>query len=286
MMLGLLFNLACFHNSQIKTSSFQDAVVEKPIKVALVLGGGGARGFAHIGVLEELENAGIEIDTIVGCSAGSLVGALYAKYKSAKILRKILIHKKNEDLFEVDFLKSKLGLANRNKLKTFLSKHLGNSKFSDLKIGLNVVATDLVTGKLINFKEGNLIKALLASSAYPIVFPPVKYKDYVLVDGGVLDPIPCDLAKKTGAKLVIAVDISKDLEPFESQSMFSLLKRSMELGWYKHTKDSLKKADLVLHPDLKKMGTFSDKNNHKAYQLGKIEAKRNIEKIKELLRNL
>ena len=161
-----------------------------PINIALVLGGGGTKGLAHLGVLHELEQAGIYPDLIVGCSSGGIVGALYADNPDIKALQRLLIGMKKSDLIDFSFFASKYGLVKGNLLRKFLEKELRAKTFEELQIPLVVVATDLKTGELIALGGGEIVPALLASSAIPGVFSPVKYLGRYLVDGGGGQPHP------------------------------------------------------------------------------------------------
>ncbi|WP_194848082.1 patatin-like phospholipase family protein [Candidatus Neptunochlamydia vexilliferae] len=202
--------------------------VKKPVKVALVLGGGGSKGIAHIGVLQELEQAGIHPDLIIGCSSGAIIGSLYADHPSVVRLEELLIDLKRSDLMDISF--SRFGLTKGTMLETFLEKHLEAFQFHQLKIPFIAVAADLATGELIELGRGPIIPAIHASSAAPGVFNPVYYLGRYLVDGGVVNPIPVNIAKKYGAEVVIAVDIGEELTKKDPSNLFAIAERSLYIG--------------------------------------------------------
>ncbi len=179
-------------------------------KIGLALGSGGARGIAHIGVLEVLEEYGIPIDAIAGTSIGAVVGALYAvgiPLKQLKDFSLSLNRKKTMALFDPTLNFS--GMFSGKRIITLL-KELGleGVTFSDLKIPFSAVATDMYSGKKVIINRGSVVMAVRASSSIPMVFAPVIYKNYYLVDGGVIDPVPVDVVKNMGADIVIAVRLS------------------------------------------------------------------------------
>ncbi len=177
--------------------------------VGLVLGSGSSRGWAHIGVIEALEEEKIPIDYIAGCSIGSYVAAIYASggLKSLKEFVLRMDGKKVFSYFDVVFPRS--GLLNGTKrLKELFSMHADAADFSDLKIPLMMVATDLATGKKVVLKSGSILNALRATMSIPGLFAPVKVKDRWLVDGGLVDPVPVGVARALEADVVIAVDLN------------------------------------------------------------------------------
>lgn len=177
--------------------------------VGLVLGCGASRGWAHIGVIEALEEAGIPIDFIAGCSVGAYVGALYAS-GSLGNLKEFLLKmdgKKIFSYFDVVFPRSGL-LDGTRRVQELFSMHTEAQSFEDLDIPLVMVATDLERGKKVVIKSGSLIEGLRATMSYPGLFAPVRRKGRWLVDGGVVDPVPVGMARAMGAEIVIAVDLN------------------------------------------------------------------------------
>ena len=180
--------------------------------VGLVLGCGSSRGWAHIGAIEALEDANIPIDLIVGCSIGSFVGAIYAS-GSIKSLREFVLKMDGKKVFSYfDIVLPRSGLLDgTKKLRELFSIHTNVKKFSELKIPVMMVATDLETGQKVVLKSGNILDALRASISIPGLFAPARVKNRWLVDGGLVDPVPVSVARAMGADIVIAVDLSSGI---------------------------------------------------------------------------
>ena len=220
----------------------------RPPRVALALGGGAARGFAHIGVIEVLEENGIHPDLVTGTSAGSLVAALYASGRTGKELEAIAVNMDESALTDWSF--PGRGLIRGEALAKFVRDKTGNRQIEQMKIPLGIAATDLDSGEGILFQRGDTGTAVRASSAVPAVFQPVKIGAREYVDGGLSAPVPVHHARAMGAEFVIAVDISavpqgnptSDLARMLMQT-FSIMGRSIK-GY------ELRDADLVLVPKL------------------------------------
>jgi NTE family protein len=180
--------------------------------VGLVLGSGSSRGWAHIGVIEALEEENVPIDYIAGCSIGSYVGAIYAS-GSLQSLKEFVLRMDGKKVFSYfDIAFPRAGFLNGTKrLKELYSMHTDAADFSDLKIPLMVVATDLETGKKVVLKSGSILHALRATMSIPGLFAPVKVKDRWLVDGGLVDPVPVGVARALEADVVIAVDLNSGI---------------------------------------------------------------------------
>tara|TARA_B100000524_G_scaffold341684_1_gene235998 strand:+ start:557 stop:1375 length:819 start_codon:yes stop_codon:yes gene_type:complete len=263
------------------TDEYQDKLYN--YETIVVLGAGGSRGLAHLGVLEEFEKAKIPIDYIVGCSAGSIVGSLYALYPSTKKIKPLLLTLKAKDILDFDMKNIRFGLSPGNKLRKFLTKYLGKKKFSQLKIPLAVVATDLTKGEAKYFTTGAIVPAVSASSAYPLVFQPVNFNNRLYVDGGVSSPVPTDFARSLKGKVIIAIDVSSSLPKEMPQHLFGVAKRSLEISYLNQSRNSLKSADIIIQPILNNVGTFEENYNQFLYEQGKKEARKQISKIQKLL---
>lgn len=181
-------------------------------KVALVLGSGSSRGWAHIGAIEALLEEKIPIDFIVGCSVGSYVAAIYAG-NGLQNLKEFVLSMDGKKMFSYfDIVVPHSGLLNgTKKLKELFSMHTSATLFSDLSIPVMMVATDIDTGDKVVLKSGELMEALRATMSYPGLFAPVRIKDRWLVDGGLVDPIPVGIARATEADIVIAVDLNSGI---------------------------------------------------------------------------
>lgn len=186
-------------------------------KVGLVLGGGGARGYAHIGVLKILEKYKIHVDMVVGASMGSIVGACYASGMPIEEIEKRALemgYLKLIQLLDINFPRQ--GLISGKLIEKFLNELIKGKTFNELKIPLIVTATDIVTGKEIVIKEGSVAKALRASISIPGIFTPVKHDEYVLADGSIINFLPVNIAREMGADIIIAVDVSSDIDNADS----------------------------------------------------------------------
>ncbi len=204
LLLTVATNSTIAANPKITLKKLQDG----SLSIGLALSGGAAKGLAHIGVIKALEESGIKVDYIAGSSMGALVGAAYASGIPIDTLEKIAI---NTDwvtvakLFVPGF--STAGLVEGKRVKEFLSSIYGDVRIEDCPIPFAATAADISTGKLYIINRGSLLEAVRASISIPIVFTPVKYQDILLVDGGVVDPVPIDIVKEMGADYIIAVHV-------------------------------------------------------------------------------
>jgi NTE family protein len=258
-------------------------VVPQPVRLGLVLGGGGAKGLAHVGVLEELEYAGIPIDLIVGCSAGSIVGALYADCPSCDHLKEVLLSLKTNLLIDLDFWHARYGLCQGKSLRQFLYANLCATNFDQLKIPFFLVATDLYSSELVIIGGGPIVPAVEASCSIPLVFVPVPLHGRTFVDGGVIDPVPVRVAKNFNAEVIVAVDLRGLLPQTFPTNLFEVATRSAEITLLWQSEDCIRNADVVIRPELGNIGTFADEYNEQIYQAGKESARACIPKIKALL---
>jgi len=190
-------------------------MVEKMIKnkkVGLVLGSGSAKGLSHIGVIKRLEEMDIKIDCIAGSSIGAMIGGAYAAGISISEIEDIAL--KNDLASSVKYFLptiSKSGLISGVKVKDFLKDIVGNIEMENLKIPFTATATDIFSGQEIDFNKGNLVEAIRASISVPIIFQPVIHDDQILVDGGLANPLPINVACEMGADFIIAVNVMPSL---------------------------------------------------------------------------
>lgn len=181
-------------------------------RTGLVLGSGSSRGWAHIGVIEALQEAGIPIDCVAGCSVGAFVGAVFAS-GGLERLKEYVIHMDGESMFsfsDLTLLRSGL-IDGDKKLRELFCMHSDKKNFSELELPLKVTATDMYSGGQVVLDSGDLLKALRASLSYPGLFAPVYHKGGWLVDGGLVDPVPVGVARAMGADIVIAVNLNSGL---------------------------------------------------------------------------
>jgi NTE family protein len=255
---------------------------KKPVKIALVLGGGGSKGMAHLGAVQELEAAGIRPDLIIGCSAGSIMGALYADNPEFKGIEKSLLKLTRSDLLDTTFF-SRLGFVQGKALQNFLNKNLRSKTFEELKIPLIVVATDLFTGETIELLQNDLPSAIGASCAVPGLFHPVFLYDRYLIDGGASSPVPVEIAKKYGAEVIIAIDVSGKLPSSKPSHFFGIAKRGMEIVYWKLVERSLAQADIAIQMEFQDVDVFSDDQNQMMYEHGRQRVLAMLPEIKKKL---
>jgi NTE family protein len=220
--------------------------------VALVLGGGSARGFAHVGVISVLEEAQVPIELVVGTSVGSLVGGLYASGLGGARLEEAARDLQRGDFFDfyVWTAFTGLGLAPGNSLREFVERHAGDRTIEGLPRPFVAVAVDLLTGDEVILESGSLADAIRASTAIPGVFEPFRDGDRLLVDGGVRNNLPVDVARARGADVVIAVDVSAVPSRVPLDNAVDVLLRAIEIVFDANADEQAKDADVVVRPDV------------------------------------
>ena len=239
---------------------------KKPV-IALVLGSGGARGYAHIGVIEVLEQHGIKPDFIVGTSAGSIVGSIYASGKSPEQLRQIALNMKVGDVR--DFKIGMKGFFDGQKVQDYVNKQIDQMPLEKMKIPMYVVATELQNGEKTIFNYGNTGQAVRASVSIPSMFIPTKIKGKEYVDGGLVSPVPVNIAKELGADIVIAVDILAQPVNTETTNVWGLFNQNINIMQNRLAAEELKNADIVIQPDLReKAHIFDVKGRQDTMQAG------------------
>lgn len=236
------------------TKLFSPAPV-KPAKIAVVLGGGGSKGFAHIGVLKVLEAQKIPVDMVVGTSAGSLVGSLYASGKSAFELQEIALKMDRDNVIDYDWKIWSGGLIIGDKLENFINTIVKNAPIEKLKIPYYAIATNVATGEEVVFTRGNTGMAVRASCSVPAIFQPFKIGNVTYIDGGVVSPVAVDVARRNGADVVIAVDISGGLNKTVPEGMIDSLKKSVDIMYSKIAEYQIKNADVVIRPNMRNIGS-------------------------------
>ena len=220
----------------------------KPPRIGLALGGGAARGFAHIGVIQVLEDAGIRPDLVVGTSAGSLVAALYAAGRSGSELARVALAMDESAITDWSF--PGRGMIRGDALARYVREQTGGRSIEQLPLPLGIVATDLDNGQAMLFQRGDVGLAVRASSAVPAVFQPVSIGGREYVDGGLVSPVPVRFARQMGAELVIAVDISSPPDGNATSDPFKMLLQTFSIMGKSINGFELKDADIVLRPRL------------------------------------
>ena len=220
----------------------------KPPRIGLALGGGAARGFAHIGVIQVLEEAGIRPDLVVGTSAGSLVAALYAAGRNGAELARVALLMDESAITDWSF--PGRGMIRGEALARYVREQTGGRTIEQLPLPLGIVATDLDSGSALLFQRGDVGMAVRASSAVPAIFQPVRIGDREYVDGGLVAPVPVRFARQMGAELVIAVDISAPPDGNATSDPFKMLLQTFAIMGKSINQFELKEADVVLRPRL------------------------------------
>jgi NTE family protein len=254
----------------------------RKIKIGLALGGGAARGFAHIGVIKALEAQGIVPDIVVGTSAGSVVGALYASGTNGFELQRTAMDMNEAEISDwaMPFFSKGSGVLKGDALQNYVNKAVKNVPIERLKIPFGAVATDLNTGKPILFRRGNTGQAVRASSSVPSVFQPVKIGTHSYVDGGLVAPVPVKFAKDMGADFVIAVNISTQTEAQAAASSLEVLMQTFSIMGQRLNFFELKEADIVIAPALGAMGSSDFAGRNRAILAGEQAAAAMMPQIK------
>lgn len=257
----------------------------KQPKIALVLGGGGARGFAHVGVIKSLEEHGIYPDMVVGTSAGSLVGAIYAAGNDHVDLMKIAATMNEAAIsdWSFPFFSGITGLLKGEAIQSYVNHVIHNKRIENFKIPFIAVATDIQTGESVLFSKGDAGLAVRASSAVPGLFQPVKIGDHQYVDGGLTAPVPVQVARKMGADIIIAVNISADPEHQNANTTTEILLQTFAIMSKKINQYALREADVVITPDL--AGMKSSDFTRRAFAINAGERATN-QLIPEILRKI
>jgi NTE family protein len=313
---ALLVSLILFLSTFVKSADRTRKADSKPLKIGLALGGGGARGMAHIGVLMALEEEGIPIDMIAGTSAGSIMGGLFAAGYSGREMRDIMNTVNWKDVFREAPFPRALWVSQRYGLRKPLVKvHFGfwkvylprglingqhiseelfrltsaanyaaRSDFDNLVIPFRSVAVDIDTGKLYAIGKGSLAQAIRASTAIPGYYYPAIFEDRLMVDGGILDIIPIDVAKEMGADAVIAVKVNTKLSKGkEPHDMVGILENMLDIMISKLEAEQLPLAEVLIEPDLGTHSSYDYSGLDPLIEEGYKAAKQKISEIKKLV---
>jgi len=258
----------------------------KDVKLGLALGAGGAKGMAHIGFLEVLAANNIKIDYITGSSMGALIGSMYCLGIGFDIMKNRFTNMQQKSVMDFDILFFKrLSVAKGKKVEELINQLLGETTFEDCYIPFACTAVDLIKGEGVVLNEGFLSDAVLASCSIPSAFPPVECGDRLLVDGGAYDRVPVGACFDLGATVVIGVDVvGKPAVLKESPKSFvTVATRTFEIMEYYLTLLKGTKADLMITIQQDNVKSMVVKNLKESYQMGKLAALKNLEKIKKLI---
>ena len=249
-LISLIFSSGCATRTVAPPANNTPATITKPLKLGLALGGGAARGFAHVGVISVLEEAGLRPQLVVGTSAGSLVAALYASGKTSAQLQQTALNM--EEVAITDWMLPLIGrgMFRGDALARYVNELVAARLIENMAIPLGIVATDLGSGNAVLFQKGDTGTAVRASSAVPAVFVPVKINGREYVDGGLVSPVPVRFARQMGADVVIAVDISNPPEANAADGTLQILLQTFAIMGKSINQYELAGADVVVRPSL------------------------------------
>ncbi|HLD84351.1 MAG TPA: patatin-like phospholipase family protein [Coxiellaceae bacterium] len=259
------------------------ALKQRP-DVALVLGAGGARGFAQAGAVYTLQRAGVPIDLIVGSSVGSFYGALLADNGNATQAAHIMLTATFWDIADIANIPSLSGLMQGYHYQKFLLKNMRARWFNQLKIPLVIVTTDLKTGKAFVISSGPVAPAAEASASIPGVVRPAHLYGRTLVDGGMVDPVPATIAESYHPKVIIAINIAQTLSKHMPWAAPGVYDRAFHISWLQLSALSENGADIVIHPGVGDAGTFDVSQKYTLFHEGEVAAQKALPRIKRLLK--
>ncbi len=250
-------------------------------RVGLVLGSGAARGMAHLGVLQALQEAGISIDQVVGCSAGAVFGALYAAGADLHMVEKLLYtYPVMKQLMDLNVPRQ--GFVKGEKILELLRLLTKDKSFEELDLSLAVVATDLENGRQVVFTEGKIAPAVRASISIPGVFCPYLYQGMTLVDGAVIERLPLGVAKSLGAEFIIGVDVKSSRE-VKVKNVFDVIMQSIEIMEDEIFRRMVIDAQVLIQPEVSHIGSFGFDMAEEAVRLGREAAAKALPRLKQAL---
>ena len=250
-------------------------------KIGLALGSGGARGFAHLGVIKVLSDAGIPIHLIAGSSMEALVACFYGAGIDLDRLYKFSTAFKRK--YFLDFTVPKMGFIQGKKVKELIRFFTHGKNIEELSIPIAVVATDLITGEKVVFTEGPAAEAVRASISIPGIFVPEKYQGRLLVDGGVTDRVPISVAKEMGADIVIAVDVSRVKQNAEITSIYDVIMQSIDIMQTEIINNQESTANIMIRPPVEEFSSRAFTNIEEIIKLGEEETKKLLTQIKAII---
>jgi len=250
-------------------------------KLGLALGSGGARGFAHIGVLKVLEAHGIEIDMLAGSSMGSLIAAVYANGIEPHMMEKLALNLKRKHW--LDLTVPSMGFVSGEKIKQLIRLLTHGKRMEELRKPLAIVATDIETGERVVFREGPVDQAVRASISIPGIFVPERVGDRLLVDGGVIDRVPVTVTREMGADIVIAVDVAQYEMKMKVTTIFDVIAQAIDVMEREILRHRMLSADLVIRPDVGHYSSIAYTGVEEIIAEGERTGQEHVERIKELI---
>jgi len=258
-------------------------VVKVPPRIGLALGGGAARGFAHVGVIQVLEEAGIRPNLVAGTSAGSLVAALYASGKNGTQLQRVAETMEEAAITDWKLPLFSSGMLRGDALARYVNGQVAGKRIEDMPLMLGILATDLHSGQDVVFQRGDTGVAVRASSAVPAVFEPVRISGRDYVDGGLVSPVPVRAARKMGAELVIAVDISSPPEANMSGGTLDILLQTFSIMGKSINSLELRDADIVIRPALTGVSSSDFSARKRAIEAGRKAMLQMLPQLREAI---
>ncbi|MGG5253060.1 patatin-like phospholipase family protein [Neobacillus sp. SM06] len=250
-------------------------------RIGLALGSGGARGFAHLGIIKVLKEEGIPIDLIAGSSMGALVGCFYGVGIEIDHLYKLSGAFKRK--YYLDFTVPKMGFIMGKRVKEFIRVFTHGKNIEELSIPVGVVATDLLTGEKVVFQKGPIAEAVRASISIPGIFVPEKYEGRLLVDGGVVDRVPVSVARDMGADFVIAADVSRVKRNAEITSIYDVIMQSIDIMQIEIVSHRVMDSDFMICPSVEMYSSTSFTNVAEIIAIGEAEMREKIDELKCLI---
>lgn len=284
---GVIILFSLFLSMMILVTSCAPPEVKPPVRparIAIVLGAGASKGFAHIGVLKILEANQIPIHMIVGTSAGSFVGSLYAYGYNAFQLQKMSLAIEKSDI--VDLTIRDNGFIKGEKLEEYINRLVNNTPLEKMRIPFYAVATDLLNGQEVVFGKGNTGNAVRASCSIPGIFRPVNIGGRLYADGGIVSPVAVEAARRMGADIVIAVDISSDIDVSQPQNTIETILKAINIMYSKVAGQQISRADVIIRPKVSFIGSADFDKRHEAVIEGERAALDALPRIKEIVERL
>ncbi|KAA9025985.1 patatin-like phospholipase family protein [Niallia endozanthoxylica] len=250
-------------------------------KIGLALGSGGARGFAHLGVIKVLVENGIQIDYIAGSSMGSLVACFYGAGIEMDRLYKLSTAFKRK--YYLDFTVPKMGFIAGKRVKELIRVFTKGKHLEELMIPVSVVATDLMTGEKVVFQKGPIAEAVRASISIPGIFVPEKQNGRLLVDGGVVDRVPVSVVKEMGADIVIGVDVSRVKTNADISTIYDVIMQSLDIMQMELVEYRQIASDIMIRPRVEEYSSRAFTNIDEMILKGEEEAKKHLDEIKRIV---
>lgn len=269
-------------------SRYRSRPDKDPVRMGVALGGGGARGLAHIGVLKAFEEEDVPVAALSGTSVGALIGSLYAAGITTTQLEQMtqeigwasLTNYSRTALLRLVLTEERLS---NDKMEAYLRQHIGDTRFDQLKIPFACVATDLQTGERVVFRDGPVALAARASATIPGMFKPVEYRHRYLVDGGLVTNLPTDLLGPLKAQIIVAVDVTSDLAQMHPKSVLDILNQSISILSERLARDESTRAQVIIRPKMSDIGLMDIARSDESIDAGILAGRRAVPMIKRII---